>query len=115
MTGGSFNYDASLTPAVSAVSPTSSSVLGGDILTIDGTAFGAQWGQVSCGLVAESVVWCSGTAGRGPVRGAHLVPDPDHLHSPLQHTRRLPCPCLRPRYVLFMLYCVLGLTPGDCR
>merc|ERR1712013_35729 len=48
-TGGSFNYDASLTPAVTAISPSTSSPLGGDVLTIDGSAFGANWGKVLLG------------------------------------------------------------------
>eukprot|EP00090_Calanus_glacialis_P017096 TRINITY_DN2671_c0_g1_i4.p1 TRINITY_DN2671_c0_g1~~TRINITY_DN2671_c0_g1_i4.p1 ORF type:complete len:4502 (+),score=1148.36 TRINITY_DN2671_c0_g1_i4:1085-13507(+) len=48
-TGGSFNYDASLTPAVTAVSPSTSSPLGGDVLTIDGSAFGANWGKILLG------------------------------------------------------------------
>ena len=49
VTGGSFEYDSSLTPSVSSVSPTSSSPLGGDTLTVEGSAFGAQWGQVFLG------------------------------------------------------------------
>merc|ERR1719483_1010979 len=48
-TGGSFNYDASLTPAVTGVSPVTSSPLGGDVLTIDGSAFGANWGKILLG------------------------------------------------------------------
>ena len=47
--GGSFNYDAALTPSVSSVSPTSSSPMGGDVLTIEGTAFGYTWGEVLLG------------------------------------------------------------------
>ena len=49
VTGGSFEYDSSLTPSVSSVSPTSSSPLGGETLTVQGSAFGAQWGQVFLG------------------------------------------------------------------
>merc|ERR1719483_207686 len=48
-TGGSFNYDASLTPAVTILSTYSSSPLGGDVLTVDGSAFGANWGKVLLG------------------------------------------------------------------
>ena len=47
--GGSFFYDASLTPEVSSVSPTQSSPLGGEVLTINGSALGALWGQVFLG------------------------------------------------------------------
>ena len=48
-TGGSFNYDASLTPSVSAVSQTSSAIMGGDVMSIEGTAFGYTWGKVLIG------------------------------------------------------------------
>ena len=48
-TGGSFNYDASLTPSVSSVSPTSSAILGGEVLSIEGSAFGYTWGKVLIG------------------------------------------------------------------
>merc|ERR1719370_65021 len=47
--GGSFFYDASLTPEVNSVSPTQSSPLGGEVLTINGSALGALWGQVFLG------------------------------------------------------------------
>ena len=48
-TGGSFNYDASLTPSVSSVSPTSSAIMGGDVMSIEGSAFGYTWGKVLIG------------------------------------------------------------------
>ena len=49
VTGGSYAYSASLTPVVASISPTSSSPLGGGLLTITGTAFGAAWGKVMLG------------------------------------------------------------------
>ena len=49
ISGGSFEYDSSLTPAVSSLSSTSSTPMGGEVLTIEGTAFGAAWGQVMIG------------------------------------------------------------------
>ena len=48
-TGGSFNYDASLTPSVSSVSPTSSAIMGGEVMSIEGSAFGYTWGKVLIG------------------------------------------------------------------
>ena len=49
VSGGSFLYDASLTPSVISVSPTQSLPLGGQLLTINGSALGAAWGQVLLG------------------------------------------------------------------
>ena len=47
--GGSFEYSSSLTPVVSSLSTYTSSPLGGEELTIAGTAFGVAWGQVLIG------------------------------------------------------------------
>ena len=49
ISGGSCTYDASLTPTLSSVSPSSSSPLGGEVLHINGSALGAAWGKVLLG------------------------------------------------------------------
>ena len=45
--GGSYSYSAALTPALTSLSPQSGSPLGGGVLTITGTALGAEWGRVT--------------------------------------------------------------------
>ena len=54
--GGGFNYDASLTPSLISISPTSSSPLGGGVLTITGSALGAKWGKVIIGSAPCSLL-----------------------------------------------------------
>ena len=58
-TGGSYTYDAGKTPSLTSFTPASASPLGGGILTITGTAFGAKWGKVKIGEEAkcEMVTW----------------------------------------------------------
>ena len=48
-TGGSFNYDSSMTPAVTSLSTHTSTPMGGEELTILGTAFGPVWGDIIIG------------------------------------------------------------------
>ena len=77
VTGGYFTYSASLTPAVSKLSTYSSSPLGGEILTIEGSAFGVDWGKVyigekMCNIVSwlHDIITCkipSNTHGTYPV------------------------------------------------
>ena len=47
--GGSYDYDASKTPTLTSISPSSGTPLGGGVLTMTGTAFGAKWGKVEIG------------------------------------------------------------------
>ena len=57
-TGGSYNYEASKTPSLTSFTPASSTPLGGGILTIVGTNFGAKWGKVHIGSAkCELVTW----------------------------------------------------------
>ena len=49
VSGGNYNYDSSLTPTLTSFTPTSSTPLGGGVLTVVGTSFGAKWGKVDIG------------------------------------------------------------------
>ena len=51
VSGGIFTYDGSVSPRVNSYSPTSALPLGGGILNITGTSFGAKWGKVFIGDV----------------------------------------------------------------
>ena len=57
-TGGSYTYDSSKTPSLTSFTPATASPLGGGILTITGTSFGAKWGKVKIGeAVCDLVTW----------------------------------------------------------
>ena len=56
--GGSYDYDASKTPTLSSISPSSGTPLSGGVLTMTGTAFGAKWGKVTIGgEKCELITW----------------------------------------------------------